>query len=440
MSSSTPVLEHLFSLEACTPEQQRLLLSLLGRLLASEGPARASSVLPEQWERAGLLDDDGRRVEPRELPARGESLEAVVEQLLYLMKGPPSGVSLPGVIGAVTTLLASGGEARREEGLRVDDAESRVAAMVSRVVGYDEARSGGRTTWSARAAVLAGLRVAIAKHAPEARRKGVPRNLYCFAVEGGDDALLEAVETTGIGGYHLIRVRKREDGTMNPADLRAKMLAVVAGGDVPIYVVAAAGAEGSSAMDDVRELREVVDSITSLYGLRPVHLHADAAWGGLYCVFNGYDFHGNPLGFEPRVLESLAHLRARLRHLHLADSVGLDFRWLGRASFPAGLFLLGHGVELRSVSLRSLEAPSALALHAQLRAIGLEGYRRLLAEVLLEEDAARSGRGLGLAGVSTGAGSSSPDGSRAIAGLSTGLAPGMVAYSGARPPRARPRN
>jgi L-2,4-diaminobutyrate decarboxylase len=431
MSSSIPALERLFSLEGRTPEQLRL-LSLLERLVTPVDPARELVPL-------GLVED-GLRVAPRELPARGESLEAVVEQLVHLMKGPASGLNVPGLIGAVATVLASGGEVRREEGLRADEAESRVAAMVSRLVGYDEARSAGRTLGSARSAVLAGLRVAIARHAPEARRRGVPRNLYCFAAEGREDALLEAVETTGIGGYHLVRVRTREDGTMSPEDLRTKMLAVIAGGDVPLFVVAAAGAEGSASIDDVGELREVADSVTSLYGLRPVHLHADAAWGGLYCVFNGYDFQGNPLGFEPRVLEVLAHLRARMRHLHRADSVGLDFRWLGRASFPAGLLLLRQGMEPGAVVLRSLEASSALALHAQLRAFGLEGYRRLLAEVLRDEHAARGGVGRGLSGVSTDSGSPYAGGLEAAAGLASGLAPELIAFAGARSPRVRPRN
>jgi glutamate/tyrosine decarboxylase-like PLP-dependent enzyme len=312
--------------------------------------------------------------------------------------------------------------------------------MVSRVVGYDAERSGGRVTTGARAAVLAGLRVAIARQAPESRRRGVPRNLYCFAAEGREDALLEAVETTGIGGYHLIRVRTREDGAMSAEDLRTKLLALVAGGDVPLYVVASAGAEGSSAVDDLGELREVMDSVTSLYGLRPVHLHADAAWGGLYRVFDGYDLQGNPLGFEPRVLEALAHLRTRLRHLPLADSVGVDFRWLGRASFPAGLFLLRQGVELAPVGLRSLESPSALALHAQLRALGLEGYQRLLAEVLRDEHAARGSLGRGPPGVSTGSGASHPGGREAAADLASALAPEVIAFSGARSPRVRPRN
>lgn len=421
MSPSIPALERPSFPEAPEPRQ---LLCLLERLVSPGAPV--------------LGEGDGAT--PGVLPARGESLEAVVEQLRHLTKGPTRGLNVPGLLGAVATVLASGGEARREEGLRAEDAESRVVAMVSRVVGYDEARSAGRTLGSARAAVLAGLRVAIARHAPESRRRGVPRNLYCFAAEGREDALLEAVESTGIGGYHLIRVRTREDGTMSAEDLRTKMLALIAGGDVPLYVVASAGAEGASAVDDLGELREVVDSVTSLYGLRPVHLHADAAWGGLYRVFNGYDFQGNPLGFEPQVLETLAHLRTRLRHLPVADSVGVDFRWLGRASFPAGLFLLRQGVELASVALRSLESPSALALHAQLRALGLEGYQRLLAEVPRDEHPAREGSGRDLTGGAVGPGCSYPGGWEAAGELASGLVPEVIAFSGACSPRARPRN
>ncbi|MFY0571411.1 pyridoxal-dependent decarboxylase [Archangium lansingense] len=439
MNPSLPALARLFSPEGCTPEQQRLLLSLLERLAVPVDTTRESAVLAQEWQRTSTLDD-GRRVDPRELPARGESPELVVEQLRHLMRGTASGLSLSGMIAAVATVLASSGEARRDEGLRADEAESRVAAMVSRVVGYDEERSGGRITSGARAAVLAGLRVAIAKHAPEARRKGVPRNLYCFVSEGMEDSLLEAVETTGLGSYHLIRVRTREDGTMAAEDLRTKMLAVASGGDVPLYVVASTGAEGCPTFDDVKELREVADSVTTQYGLQPVHLHADAAWGGLYCVFNGYDLQDNPLGFETPVQEELTRLRTRLRHLHLADSVGLDFRWLGRASYPAGLFLLGNGAELRLVGLRALEAPSALALHAQLRSFGQEGYRRLLAEMLELERAPRGGAGRGLSGVLTRSGSTRRSGSPEGLELPSDLVPGVMPFAGARSSLARPRN
>jgi glutamate/tyrosine decarboxylase-like PLP-dependent enzyme len=326
------------------------------------------------------------------------------------------------------------------EALSVDEAESRVVAMLSRVVGYDEQRSRGRTLWGSRAAVLAGLRVAIAKQAPESRRRGVPRNLYCFAAGAGEDAALEAVETTGIGGYHLIRVRTRADGAMDPMDLRDKMLAVVAGGDVPAYVVATAGGEASSAFDDVRELRAVADSITTLYGSRPVHLHVDAARGGLYGVFTGYDFHGNPLGFEPPVLEALAHIRARVQHLHLADSVGLDFRGPGQAAYPAGLFLLRHGEDLRRVALRSLEGASALALHAQLRAFGLEGYRRLLAESLRGERVSGGGPEVEAPGVSVGSEAPGRSGPVEALGPSPGLTPEVMAFAGRGSSRVRPRN
>ncbi|QRN98855.1 hypothetical protein JRI60_07445 [Archangium violaceum] len=439
MSSSIHVLEHLFSAEGFTPEQRRLWLVALERLLVPAGVGHESAVLAEKWGRMSALDD-GRRVDPRELPVRGESLDVVVEQLLFLMKGAPSGVNLPGLLGAVSAVLASGGGARQEEGLLADEAQSRVVAMVARVVGYDAERSQGFTVWGARAAVLAGLRMAIARQAPTARRKGVPRNLYCFASEAGHEALSEAVETTGIGGYHLIRVRTRKDGAMDPSDLHDKMRAVACGGDVPAYVVATTGSEGACALDDLQELREVADSLTTRHGLRPVHLHADAAWGGLYGVFNDYDFQANPLGFEPLVLEALAHIRTRVRHLHLADSVGLDFRWLGRASYPAGLFLLRDGVDLHSVGLRALETGGALALHAQLRALGLDGHRRLLADVLRSERVIRRGLGLGLSGVSAGAETRRRSGTDQVANQASGLPLEVMTFSGARAPLARPRN
>ncbi|CAM5421300.1 2,4-diaminobutyrate decarboxylase [Bacillus safensis FO-36b] [Bacillus safensis subsp. safensis] len=47
--------------------------------------------------------------------------------------------------------------------------------------------------------IFSGLRLAIAKAAPESLRKGVPQNLYAFCPDAAHYSLFKSMEATGLG-------------------------------------------------------------------------------------------------------------------------------------------------------------------------------------------------------------------------------------------------
>src|SRR5439155_1140138 len=53
-----------------------------------------------------------------------------------------------------------------------------------------------------------------------------------------------------------------------------------------------------------------------------------------------YDFIDNPLGFRGRTVRALAAAQHRVQHLHLADSLGIDFHKTGFAPYVSSLFLV----------------------------------------------------------------------------------------------------
>ena len=90
------------------------------------------------------------------------------------------------------------------------------------------------------------------------------------------------------------------------------------------------------------------DELVGDYNLsyRP-HVHADAVIGWAWQAFADYDFENNPLQFRRA---PCAPWRApqRIRHLYLADSIGIDFHKTGFTPYISCLVLLNdrHDFEL----------------------------------------------------------------------------------------------
>ncbi len=402
----------LFPSEDGNQESRNQLLALMEQLVKAvdelKDPARA--VLGPMQEKTG--DFYKRLMEESDVPKQGMPLERVVNELKRLIPGHPYHTrnfltnvlpmaSVPGILGALLTVLLNGNNLWDVYGPAGAEAEVRVISMMSKLVGYDVSRSFGYTTWGGQGAVFSGLRLAIAKQFPEAKEKGVPNNLYCFASENAHYSLLKSAEATGIGSDHLITVKAGADHSMDIDDLRAKMEEVIRRGGIPVYIVATTGATDSFGIDDVRAVREAADEITARHGLKPVHIHADSALGGFYSLFNDYDFEANPLGLEEAVCRELIKIREKMRHLRLADSLCFDFQKLGQTPYLTSLFLVKNGADFGLLDLHEFETPyvgnrgygsyhtsytlecsrmaSSIAIYAALMAFGVEGYQQILA-------------------------------------------------------------
>ena len=404
-------IQQLFPSEDGNAKQQEELLNLIAALIKEMDTYKNpnKSILGEVKDR----DADFYRglIEESSIPTSGQQMSAVVEELLELVQGHPYHThkfvtnvlpmaSIPGILGMLTTVLVNGNNLWDVYGPAGAEAEVKVISMMSKLVGYDHTRSWGYTTWGGQGAVFTGLRLAIAKMFPKAKEEGVPSNLYCFASEGAHYSLLKSIEATGIGSNHLIRVNTLEDHSMDIEDLRQKMIQVIESGGIPVYVVATTGTTDSFGIDNVKEIRKVLDTLIASYGLDHIHVHADSALGGFYSIFNKYDFKQNPLQFEEEVLEGLLQIKERMQYLHLADSLCFDFQKLGQTPYLTSLFLTKDGSSLGLLDLEEFDTPyvgnrgygsyhtgytlecsrmaSSIAIYAALQAFGMVGYQQIL--------------------------------------------------------------
>ena len=74
-------------------------------------------------------------------------------------------------------------------------------------------------------------------------------------------------------------------------------------------------------------------------------------------VFNDYDFNANPLGFHNRTVRALASTARRIRHLGLADSIGIDYHKTGFTPYVSSAIILKNGRDFERLTRRDEETP-----------------------------------------------------------------------------------
>ncbi|MEG6589442.1 pyridoxal phosphate-dependent decarboxylase family protein [Paenibacillus barengoltzii] len=404
-----------FPSEDGNPAQRKRMLDLIEQLVRGVDELKDPDGVNLKGEKRRDANFYGRLAAESVIPKEGAPMENVNEELLKLLHGHPYHTkyfftnilpmaSIPGMLGTLTAMLVNGNNLWDVYGPAGAEAEVRVIAMMSKLVGYDAETSGGYTTWGGQGAVFSGLRIAIAKAAPNAMKQGVPNNLFAFCSEAAHYSLLKSVEATGLGSDRLVKVKTLPDSSMDIADLKRKLETVARMGGVPVYIVATTGTTDAIGIDDISQIRAAAEENAERFGLPCPHIHADSALGGFFAFFNDYDMEQNPLGFSEGVLAMLEPIRRKMQMLSLADSLCFDFQKLGQAPYVSSLFLLKNAADLKLMDLEAEDTPyvghrgygeyhtgytlecsrmaSSISMYSLLLSFGTEGYQRLLGQFL----------------------------------------------------------
>lgn len=353
-------------------------------------------------------------------------LEAVIPQLVHVLDGmlitghPRSQVnvvahpSIASIIGVVLPSMYNPNLCSDESGRGFSEAEVRVAAMLSRLVGYDPQASGGVFTFGGTGTLLYGLKIGLEKALPGSLLRGAKEDAVILCSQHSHYACESVAGWLGIGQDNVIRVPSLADNSIDVAAFEATAREQLAAGKSIAAIVATMGTTDAFGLDDLLAMHAVRERLVVEFKLpyRP-HLHADAVIGWAWTVFSDYDFAENPLEFRGRTVRALAAAVSRIRFLHLADSLGIDFHKTGFAPYISSLFLLRDRSDFKTVvrereampylyhtgeyhpGMFTLEtsrgATGVMAALANLLLLGKEGFRTLIghavemAEVLREE-------------------------------------------------------
>jgi glutamate/tyrosine decarboxylase-like PLP-dependent enzyme len=284
---------------------------------------------------------------------QGETLEALLPKLVEYLDGmhiwghPRSQVNvvpnptLASIIGVLLPLLYNPNLVSEESGRLFSAAEVRVAAMTAAIIGYDPHESQGVFTFGGSGTLLYGLKLGIEKALPSHGQKGLRDRAMILASDVSHYSVRTAADWLGIGQENVLAAPTHPDNSMDLTKLAQSAREILRQGIPLAGIVATMGTTDAFGLDDLAAIHALRESLVDEFHLpyRP-HIHADAVIGWAWSMFNDYPFAENPLGFPPGAVHALAAAQHRIRHLHLADSVGIDFHKTGYVPYVASLFLV----------------------------------------------------------------------------------------------------
>src|SRR5262245_38737935 len=370
-------------------------------------------------------DPDYAAASQAQLGDAPQPLEAVIPQLVHALDGmlitahPRSQVnvvaspSIASVIGVVLPSMYNPNLCSDESGRGFSEAEVRVASIASRLVGYDPAAAGGVFTFGGTGTLLYGIKIGLEKALPGSFTKGTSGKAVILCSQQSHYAGKNVAGWLGLGKDNVIRVPSARDNAIDVAACETAAREQLAAGQAIAAIVATMGTTDAFGIDDLAGLAAMRDRLVAEFKLpyKP-HLHADAVIGWAWSVFSDYSFAENSLGFRGRTVRALAAAVSRIRHLAVADSLGIDFHKTGFAPYISSLFLLKDRADFAAVVRQretmpylyhtgeyhpgmftletSRSATGVIAALANLLLLGKDGFRTLIghavemAEVLRE--------------------------------------------------------
>jgi len=308
----------------------------------------------------------GRAKEPDYAAARQAHLdetmsnvEDVSEQIVSRLEGLPiwghprtqinvvAPPSIASIIGALLPSIYNPNLVSDDSSFGVAQAESEVAAMTAKLIGYDPNRSAGTFTFGGTGTVLYGARIGLEKALPGTLHHGVTGNAVLLASAQSHYCRLNVAGWLGIGEKNVILIPTDLRNEMRIDVLAEEARNVLKAGKRIAAIIATMGTTDALGIDDLTSIVELRDQLVEEFSLdyKP-HIHADAVIGWAWATFNDYDFATNPLRFRPRTIRALAGACRRISKLHLADSLGIDFHKTGFTPYISSLFLVREGSEL----------------------------------------------------------------------------------------------
>jgi len=381
---------------------------------AVEAVDTLKSELPILGER-GVLDYNAARTSC--LAEKGSSVETVTQELVQYCAGltvwghprtqqnvvPP--VTISSLIGVLLSSLYNPNLSWDEYSHRVALAEVEVVAMMARLIGYDPEQAGGIFTFGGTGTILYGIKLGLEKSLPGAMEHGIREDAVVFASDSSHYCRYNIAGWLGLGAKNLLTIPTTVHNAIDLKALRKQAILVIKSGQKIGGIIATLGTTDAFGVDDLRAIVMLRDELVQEFSLpyRP-HIHADAVIGWAWSVFNDYPFEANPLGFRPRTVRALAGACQNIRHLSLADSIGIDFHKPGFAPYISSLILVQHKEDLELLQRPQEQMPylyqfgeqrpgmytletsrpgtGVLAALANLKLFGKEGLRVILGHIV----------------------------------------------------------
>lgn len=292
-----------------------------------------------------------------------QSLEAVTERLVKHLSGmfiwghPRSQINvvpsptIPSIIGQLLPSIYNPNLVSDESSRRVALAEIEVSSMASALLGYDPETAGGVFTFGGTGTTFYGTKIGLEKACPGTMQSGVrsPAKIVCS--ERAHYACRTVAGWLGLGFDNLVEIPADANNELRPCLLETQCRDLLKRGEKIAAIVATMGTTDAFGLDDLQAIHDIRNRLVDEFSLDYIpHIHADAVIGWAWSVFNDYDTEENTLGFRKRTIRAIAGVQRRIRHLSLADSIGIDFHKTGFTPYVSSLFLTRDAADLRRIA------------------------------------------------------------------------------------------
>lgn len=259
--------------------------------------------------------------------------------------------TIPSIIGGLLPSIYNPNLCSDESSRGVALAEVEMVAMTAALLGYDAHQAGGVFTFGGTGTMLYGMKLGLEKACPGTGQTGVREPAVLLCSERAHYACRTVANWLGLGESNIVAIPANEDNELRPCLLETHLKDLLKDERKIAGIVATMGTTDAFGIDDLQTIRSICDEQTERFHLEtPLHIHADAVIGWAWSVFDDYDFEANPLGFPHRTLRALAGATRRIRHLALADSIGIDFHKTGFTPYVSSLFLTRDATDLNLIS------------------------------------------------------------------------------------------
>jgi L-2,4-diaminobutyrate decarboxylase len=266
--------------------------------------------------------------------------------------------TIPSIIAGLLPSIYNPNLVSEESSRQVSLAEVEAIAMTAALVGYDPAQADGVFTFGGTGTLLYGAKIGLEKAVPDVRRRGLLTPAVLVCSDRAHYACLTVANWLGLGEENIVQIPTTDDNQMQVDELAPRLREVVRSNRRIACIVATMGTTDAFGLDDLERIVRVRDELVKECALDYVpHVHADAVIGWAWSVFNDYDFEANPLGFRHRTVRALAGTARRIRHLGLADSLGVDYHKTGFTPYISSAVLLKDGREFSHLTRREEETP-----------------------------------------------------------------------------------
>ncbi|HNP61035.1 MAG TPA: pyridoxal-dependent decarboxylase [Nitrospirales bacterium] len=293
------------------------------------------------------------------LAEKGSSVEAVTQELVQYCSGltvwghprtqqnvvPP--VTISSLIGVLLASLYNPNLAWDEYSHRVGLAEVEVVGMMAQLLGYDSELAGGMFTFGGTGTTLYGMKLGLEKSLPGSMEHGIREDAVVFASDSSHYCRYNIAGWLGLGSHNLITIPTTIHNEINLKVLREQAVQALQSGRKIVGMIATLGTTDAFGLDDLQGMVTLRNELVQEFSLPYCpHIHADAVIGWAWSVFTDYPFEANPLGFRPRTVRALAGACKKIRHLSLADSIGIDFHKPGFVPYISSLILVRQKEDL----------------------------------------------------------------------------------------------